>query len=148
MEKKTKEKNTGEKQVTGREATQFKPGQSGNPNGRKKGILNLKTRVLMAVETLSEKYIREHNAKKENKAKQIGPEDVDLIGDIFMQIVNKARAGNERYIFYLVDQLYGKAKQTNEHTGPDGGPIEVDLIARRNKLMAFQKRWEGKGTKK
>lgn len=28
---------TGEKQVTGKEATQFQPGQSGNPGGRPKG---------------------------------------------------------------------------------------------------------------
>ena len=31
---------TGEKQVTGRELTQFKPGQSGNPKGRPKGSRN------------------------------------------------------------------------------------------------------------
>jgi hypothetical protein len=31
---------TGAKQVTGRELTQFKPGQSGNPKGRPKGSRN------------------------------------------------------------------------------------------------------------
>jgi len=31
---------TGGKQVTGRESTQFKPGQSGNPGGRPKGSRN------------------------------------------------------------------------------------------------------------
>jgi hypothetical protein len=31
---------TGEKQATGRELTQFKPGQSGNPKGRPKGSRN------------------------------------------------------------------------------------------------------------
>jgi hypothetical protein len=31
---------TGEKQVTGRELTQFKPGQSGNPKGRPRGSRN------------------------------------------------------------------------------------------------------------
>ena len=33
-------KSTGGKQVTGRELTQFKPGQSGNPKGRPKGSRN------------------------------------------------------------------------------------------------------------
>src|SRR5262245_50301744 len=39
MVKRTPE-STGEKQVTGRELTQFKPGQSGNPKGRPRGSRN------------------------------------------------------------------------------------------------------------
>jgi hypothetical protein len=39
MAKRTPE-STGGKQVTGRELTQFKPGQSGNPKGRPKGSRN------------------------------------------------------------------------------------------------------------
>ena len=35
-----KPESTGEKQATGRELTQFKPGQSGNPKGRPKGSRN------------------------------------------------------------------------------------------------------------
>jgi hypothetical protein len=37
---KRKPESTGGKQVTGRELTQFKPGQSGNPKGRPKGSRN------------------------------------------------------------------------------------------------------------
>jgi uncharacterized protein DUF5681 len=37
---KRRPESTGGKQVTGRELTQFKPGQSGNPRGRPKGSRN------------------------------------------------------------------------------------------------------------
>src|SRR5262252_7648052 len=37
---KRRPESTGGKQVTGRELTQFKPGQSGNPTGRPKGSRN------------------------------------------------------------------------------------------------------------
>ena len=37
---KRRPKSTGGKQVTGRELTQFKPGQSGNPKGRPQGSRN------------------------------------------------------------------------------------------------------------
>ena len=37
---KRRPESTGGKQVTGRELTQFKPGQSGNPKGRPKGSRN------------------------------------------------------------------------------------------------------------
>ena len=37
---KRRPQSTGGKQVTGRELTQFKPGQSGNPKGRPKGSRN------------------------------------------------------------------------------------------------------------
>ena len=37
---KRRPKSTGGKQITGRELTQFKPGQSGNPRGRPKGARN------------------------------------------------------------------------------------------------------------
>src|SRR5215467_10974162 len=37
---KSRPESTGGKQVTGRELTQFKPGQSGNPAGRPKGSRN------------------------------------------------------------------------------------------------------------
>ena len=37
MPKQARPESTGQKQVKGRERTQFKPGQSGNPKGRPKG---------------------------------------------------------------------------------------------------------------
>jgi len=37
---KRRPESTGGKQVTGRELTQFKPGQSGNPKGRPQGSRN------------------------------------------------------------------------------------------------------------
>ena len=46
---KRRPESTGGKQVTGRELTQFKPGQSGNPKGRPKGSRN----------KLSEKFFRD-----------------------------------------------------------------------------------------
>ena len=46
---KRRPESTGGKQVTGRELTQFKPGQSGNPKGRPQGSRN----------KLSEKFFRD-----------------------------------------------------------------------------------------
>src|SRR5262245_20008859 len=48
---------TGSKQAVGRQATQFKPGQSGNPKGRPKGARNrLGTQFLEALEVDFNKF--------------------------------------------------------------------------------------------
>lgn len=106
--------------------TMFKPGVSGNPNGRPKGKLNFDTRVDLAVEALAIQMAIVHNKKKENKNNQIKQEDLDIEGDIFMQLVNKARAGNEKMIDSFLDRRHGKATARIELTGKDGDPIAYE----------------------
>lgn len=80
----------------------FKKGQSGNPTGRPK-----KTAEIQEVESL---------------ARAVGPAAVARLkqwlnsddGRISVAAANS-----------LLDRGFGKAKQTNEHSGPDGGPIRV-----------------------
>lgn len=90
-------------------AFKFKPGESGNPNGRPKGKLNFDTRVDMAIEELSRRLVKIHNRKYKNK---ITEDDVDIEGDIFMQLLNKARNGNDRMLDSYLDRRHGKAMQS------------------------------------
>lgn len=112
--------------------TQFKPGQSGNPKGKPKGILNFKTRLEMATKVLAEKFAADYNNKyaKGIKAKQrkaMTVEEVDILGDIFLQYVNKARSGDLKAIDSLLDRAYGKAVQPLKHSGDQENPIEHSL---------------------
>jgi hypothetical protein len=74
-------------------ATQFKPGQSGNPNGRPKGAKNFATALrteLDARVTITENGKRRTVSKREVIAKQV---------------VNKAAAGDPRAIPILFNEI-------------------------------------------
>lgn len=81
-------------------ATQFKPGQSGNPGGRPKRKPFLEE---------IEKWIAAH------------PEDITKA---VKQAFQKAKDGDLPYLRELMDRVDGTVKQQVEHTGDDGGPIE------------------------
>ena len=118
----------------------FQPGESGNPEGKPKGILNYKTRVGMAIEIMANKYLKDYNKKHKVK---ITLDEVDILGDIFMQALNKARNGDTKSIIDLFDRLYGKAMQSIELTGKDGKAIEYELQVNEGieKLRKFQDKW-------
>ena len=62
------------------------------------------------------------DAYKRGKAK--------AIGNVAKNLINQAQAGNiSAAIFYLKTQAGWKETQVNEHTGVDGGPIEVSNIS-------------------
>lgn len=110
--------------------------------GRPKGLLNYKTRVTMAIEALAQKYIDDYN-KKHPKGKQLTLDDVDILGDIFQQAVNKARNGDHKSIIDLFDRLYGKATQPVELSGKDGNPIEYEIKLKeaQERLKNNQAKW-------
>lgn len=150
MEKKTKTtKNNEKNNVDKKERPQNKnlkpiqPGETRNPNGRPKGKLNYDTRVDMAIEALALAMVAQHNKKKENKGNQITVDDIDIEGDIFMQHLNKARAGDSKAMPDFLDRRHGKATQRMEITGKDGNPIEYkERIANaKERMKKFQDRW-------
>ena len=82
---------------------QFKPGHSGNPEGRPKG-----PSLLAALK----QRLAEH------------PEEVDAIID---QLISMAVGGELKAIEIVGDRLDGKPTQRSEITGADGGPM-VNII--------------------
>lgn len=87
---------TGKKQESGSVSTQFKKGESGNPNGRPKGRKNWSTVYWEALAKLGE---------ANNKTAE----------DIHMEIIQKgvveARKGDFKFYKDVVDREYGQAKQ-------------------------------------
>lgn len=83
---------------------QFKPGQSGNPNGRPKKLPRLD-------DLLSEIMGEEKDGITAAEA-------------ILKRLRHMATQGNIKAAEMLLDRSYGKAKQPIEHTGKDGAPIE------------------------
>lgn len=90
-----------------KDAKPFKPGQSGNPNGRPKGVPNAATRMKRFLEL-------EINGKN-----PITKEDEQFtVAELMdLKIIAKAMNGDLSAWEKINDRLEGKSKQTTEHTG-------------------------------
>lgn len=153
--KQTKTKNAGKKQgneeyEVGKNKppkdTQFKPGKSGNPKGKAKGVLNFATRLDMALDRLTDVHVEQYNKKHKKK---ITAEDVDIMGDVIAQLVNKARNGDQKAIDSLLDRAYGKATQPLEVGGMQDNPlVEAQRKAALAEADAWQAQWLKLGNKK
>lgn len=90
----------------------WKPGQSGNPEGKKIGQ---RTYAALYREALI----------KIGRSQGKTPEEIEEI--MHQSGLTKALKGD--YAFYrdVLDRLYGKPVQKNEHGGMDGNPIEVRI---------------------
>jgi len=86
-------------------ATEFKPGQTGNPNGRPKKLPEL-DKLLAGV--LGD----EQNGMTAGEA-------------ILMRLRKDALSGHIRAAEILLDRAYGKPKQPVEHSGDQDKPIKV-----------------------
>lgn len=100
--------NTAKKQPSGRP---FKKGQSGNPKGKLKGTENFKTLFKRAIEKL---------------AKDTNEKPDEILLDIVGKAIGEARNKNIAYYKDLIDRLYGKPKETIDHT-TDGEKIEFNI---------------------
>ena len=79
-------------------------GQSGNPNGRPKGVPNSKTRLLRLLEITQ-------NVKNPITGEV---EDFSIAERMDLAILNKALKGDIRAYQELMDRLEGKSRQTTD----------------------------------
>ena len=73
--------------------TTFKPGQSGNPKGKKKGTLSMTTKLKEAITKISEG--------------EAEPDDVIIV----KKVLEKAKKGDERMINLIWNYIDGKPLQ-------------------------------------
>lgn len=90
----------------------FKPGQSGNPNGRPKKLPQI------------DKLIANILGETES-----GGSEAELI---LMALVKRAKKGDTRAAEIILERAYGKAKQPIEHSGEIKGFTISAASAKRN----------------
>jgi hypothetical protein len=95
----------------------FEKGQSGNPNGRPKGVQNSKTRLLRLLELVQKK--RNPITGEE--------EDFTVLELMDMQMISKALKGDQRAYEAVVDRLEGKPKQTTDITADIKGNVQITI---------------------
>lgn len=112
-----------------RNSTTWKPGQTGNPNGRPPrgetltDILRVKLREL--------------------KVKGKGNKPIEAKEALMITLLNIAMAGDLRAIQYIMDRVDGKPVQMSEISGPEGGPVEIEQV--RNGLLELVSRYADEG---
>lgn len=94
-----------------KEDTQFKKGQSGNPNGRPPGVKNFTTKVKEALEALADG-------------------SADTNEKILIKTIIKRAAvdGDVGMIRTVWEQLDGKPLQRTELSGTDGSPLKIEVV--------------------
>lgn len=104
-------------------------GESMNPKGKPKGVLNSKTRLLRLLELVKVQDNPLDPSLKSEKFSQIELMDAAMI--------LKAQAGDVLAYREILDRLEGKVTQKSEMTGPDGKdlfpqfanqPIQVEIL--------------------
>ena len=84
-------------------STQFKPGQSGNPRGRKKGSKNTYT------------LLRDLLNKKVTVTTESGPTRLTKQQAILLQMTNKAATGDMKAITFVMQHLLKMDEKDLEH---------------------------------
>lgn len=96
----------------------FKPGQSGNPAGKKKGTKNTATILRKVWET-----------KMEGKDPKTGRMRKMTVGEMAMYaLAQKASKGDVVACREIMDRLDGKVAQPMEHAGAGGAPLAPPII--------------------
>lgn len=103
----------------------FKKGQSGNPNGpaplspEARAFKNL-TRE--GFETIANKYL---SATRDEIRAALQDPSMKAIELAVISVINQAIKGEGRMLDLLLTRLIGKVTQPLEHSGPDGGAIQI-----------------------
>jgi hypothetical protein len=115
------------------EATRFKKGQSGNPNGRRKGALNVST---IFAQTLREKVVVNENGQRKTMTK---------FEAAIKQFVNKAASGDLRALHLLVS-LSREAETRESQPQPNSPALsESDQKVMEGIMKRFQTISDGRG---
>ncbi len=111
MEKKrSKLANLGEK---GKQNIWKKGGPTPNPNGRPNGQKNYSTLYREALIKLG-------------KMNNMEPAEIEL--EMISKGITLGRKGDYKFYKDVLDRLHGTPVQKNEHTGPDGGPLQIEGV--------------------
>ena len=105
--------------------SQFKKGESGNPQGRPKGTLNFATVLL---KTLREKVVINENGKRKIITK---------LEAAVKQLVNKAASGDLRALAHLTDITPAAEQNAAEDIGSKEVLNEVDQTVMLNILQRY-----------
>lgn len=112
--------------------TRFKAGQSGNPNGRKKGTKD--TRILLN-DALSEKVTLKENGKTFTCSKRQA---------IIMRLINQALLGDMRAIKLILDCLYHQDLEQETRQAIENYSSDVDKNILNNFLKDYGVDVDGK----
>ena len=94
----------------------FKPGQSGNPAGRPKGLRNFSTIIRKAL-----------NEKIEIPVEGGGKKKIRLDQAMVIAQIKTALKGNTKAFNAIIDRVDGKVAEKHELTGKDGQPLPAAL---------------------
>ena len=106
--------------------SQFKPGQSGNPKGRRKGSLNYEATLLR---TLQETVIINENGKRKKVTK---------LEAALKQLLNKAASGDLRALMLLTSLVRPLEQQLTNEQRPNEELGEADEKVLRNILLRYE----------
>jgi hypothetical protein len=107
-------------------ATRFRPGQSGNPRGRPKGVRNLSTVVASA---LSERVAITENGRRRRITK---------LDAAIKQLVNRAAAGEARATALLIQVMQANEAKASERGTERVGQADAIVMAELQRRLVRQ----------